>query len=622
MMSHRKRFYLTLLAISALALILRAVVCCQLADTPEVASPNPQTDMATYIRLAHDCQNGILPDHFDYQPFYYTVFLPLLLPRAAGTGFLLLAAQALAGTAAVALAGLCAAQIFGRRCAWTAALLLALSRFHIFYTPFALYEVLQSFWTALLLFFALKALRHNRWRDWLPAAAVLAAAILTRGNALLFLPVILAAAVIRNRTRLKRASAIAAAVIAIAWLPQLPYALRNYHFAGHWTGPSTAGPKVLALGNTPEAPAAGLAYPLSYSKWVQMNDEGTRSITASIIDFALHQPGAYLELKFRTLIHFWDGDEVPNNVSIDAHGIPHSSLLGTPVLIDFALISALALAGFALALRRRSRSRQLLIAFVLAFCAATVAFYMLARFRIAILPLLCVLAAGTVSYLDRLVRQRRTLPPERLRKSVLTAVIALAAGLFIAKGLLPLYQLGYESTLHAAFSPDGICAHFPGDTTLIHDHGPVPLGVGSTFTYAVPDGGITLQKTFVLPPPPLGQSLVGKPFSARLMFYPQTCQRPGDVVIRHNSQSAHASPTKLYAFSHFLEARFDRLQPDEQGRITVSFTFPPHLANALIPFDATRDYGRNALLSPASPTPLPALAAEPFAEIQFDHTEK
>ena len=235
-----KHFVIALAAIALIGLLLRGIVCFQLADSPEVAHPNSQTDMATYLRLAADIRHGNFPDHYDYQPLYYTAILPLLVPDS-GSKFFLLAFQAIVGAAAVYLAGLCAAMVFGRKFAWIAALLLALARFHIFYTPFALYEVLQSFWITLLCFLSLLAWRHNRLRDWLLAAVVLACAILTRGNALLFLPILLAAAVIRNwRSARRRGFAIAAVIVIIAYLPQLPFAIRNYHYTGRWVGASTA----------------------------------------------------------------------------------------------------------------------------------------------------------------------------------------------------------------------------------------------------------------------------------------------------------------------------------------------------------------------------------------------
>ncbi|MGN0879338.1 MAG: glycosyltransferase family 39 protein [Oligosphaeraceae bacterium] len=621
-MHPHRRHLLLLLAITALALALRATVCLQLADTPAVASPGVQTDMATYVRLAHDVQRGRLPDHFDYQPFYYTALLPWLLPSdpQAATGPLLLAFQALAGAGAVLLTGLAAALAFGRRWAWVAALLLALSRTHLFYTPFALYEVLLSCWVALTLCLTLLAWRHDRWRDWLLAAAALALAALTRGNAILLLPLLAGAAILRRRHAWPRALALAAAIAAVASLPQLPYALRNAAHLGRWTGASTAGPKVLALGNTPEAPAAGLAYPLTYSKWVDDSDTARRSMLSHIADWALHHPLQFAELKFRTLLHFWDAAEIPNNVSIEQDGLPHSAVLRLPLLVPFGLIAPLALAGTLLLLRRRAATVRLTLLFLLILCAATIAFYMLARFRLASYPVLCVLAAGTVARLALPVRlhRRRLAPDAPLPGRLLAPALALAFAAAVVHGALPLYQFAYEADVHRLLTPDGTCAHFPGDTTLIHDHGPLPLGAGQQQPLAIPPTGLTVRKTFRLPDGDLRALLVGRPFTARLMVAGSPLPA---ATISHAGQTLPATPARRYAFSQFLAATLPHCQPDQDGNVTVTVTLAPPPAGqpAAAVVDLLRDYGRVQYLDGAG-QPI-HLQAEPFAEIQFSHRQ-
>ena len=622
-MHPRRRHLLLLLAIAALALALRAAVCLQLADTPAVASPGVQTDMATYVRLAHDVQRGRLPDHFDYQPFYYTALLPWLLPSdpSAATGPLLLAFQALAGAAAVLLTGLAAALAFGRRWAWVAALLLALSRTHLFYTPFALYEVLLSCWVALTLCLTLLAWRRDRWRDWLLAATALAIAALTRGNAILLLPLLAGAALLRNRHAWPRALALAAAIAAVACLPQLPYALRNTAHLGRWAGASTAGPKVLALGNTPEAPAAGLAYPLTYSKWVADSDDARRPMASHLADWILHHPLQFAELKFRTLLHFWDAAEIPNNVSIEQDGLPHAAVLRLPLLVPFGLIATLALAGALLLLRRRAAATRLTLLFLLILCAATIAFYMLARFRLASYPVLCVLAAGAVARIAlpiRLHRRRLALLHAPLPQRLLAPALALAFAAAVVHGALPLYQFAYEADIHRLLTPDGLCAHFPGDTTLIHDHGPLPLGAGQQRPLAIPPTGLTIRKTFRLPDGDLRPLLAGRPFTARLMVAGATLPT---ATVSHAGQTLPATPARHYAFSQFLEATLPHCQPDQDdnGTVTVTFTLAPPPAGqpAAAVVDLLRDYGRVQYLDGAGQT-IP-LQAEPFAEIQFSH---
>lgn len=610
MMTVRRRSQLTLLlAITAVAFLLRLIVCIQLADTPAVASPGMQTDMATYVRLAHDVRNGIFPDHFDYQPFYYTVILPWLLPPAAQTGPLLLAFNMLIGSAAVLLTGLAASLVIGRRGAWFAALLLALSQFHIFYTPFALYEVLLSCLVALTLYLTLLAWRTDRLGHWLLAAAALSAAALTRGNAILLTPVLLGALCLRRpRTRHLRSLALSLAVVAIIVLPQLPYAIHNSRYLGRPTGASTAGPKVLALGNTPEAPAAGLAYPLTYTKWVALSDAGQRSMFASVLSWAASHPAQFLELNIRKLMHFWDAAEIPNNVSFEHDGKTHSSLLRLPCLIPFGIIATLALAGIFLSVRRRRGTLRLVLLFMLVLCAGTVVFYILARFRLASLPVLCLLASCTFRRVQLAWQQRIRLAP------CLVAIIASAA---LVYGALPLYQFAYEADIHNLLTPDGICAHFPQDTTLIHDHGPLPMGAGQQQPFAIPDGGLTLTKRFRLPQDAeTRQLLVQRPFTARLM----TAGHPATISISHAGTTLEAKRVTRYAFATFYEAEFPHCQPDADGSVTLTFSCAPTLPErpAAIVVDLLRDYGRSEYVDPTTRQPQP-LHAEPFAEIQFQH---
>ena len=600
------RFLIVLVAVTLVGLLLRGVVCMQLADSPEVSRPNPQSDMATYLRLGSEIRHGNLPDHYDYQPLYYTVFLPLLVPDS-GSKFWLLTFQAIVGAAAVYLAGLCAAIIFGRRFAWLAAVLLALARFHIFYTPFALYEVLQSFWITLLCFLALRAWRHNLLRDWLLAAVVLACAILTRGNALLFLPILLAAAVIRNwHSSRRKGFAIAAVIVLIAYLPQLPFAIRNYHYTGRWVGASTAAGKVLILGNSPEAPAAGLAYPLTYSIWTAQHDSGERSAMNSILNWAIRNPLSFIELKFRTLLHFWDAEEIPNNVNIEAHGYPFSGLLSMPLLLEFALFAPFGLAGLLLSLGRKASGRQRMIAaFVVMFMAATVAFYMLARFRIAIIPLLCVLAAGAVT---RLAQLKRLTSRQRA-----AAIIALVFSAITVNGALFLYRYGYESTVIAAIAPDGVCVNSPDDAILIHDHGSVPMGVGG-ITPCVPEpppAPLTIEKRFVMPKQT--KDIEMRPFQARLLILNPKGLPLENVTVTHGTQTSPVHLETHYAFSTFICADFSSVVIAPDGTATVTFRIPSNVAPH-IAVDVLRDYGRTRIVCNGQPV---SAGGEAFAELDF-----
>ena len=98
-----KRFLFILLAITAVALIVRTVICVQLFNAPDVQQPNAQTDMATYLSLAKDILAGKWPDHYDYQPFYYTIFLPVCLAIVSKSTILVMAVQTILGSLSISL---------------------------------------------------------------------------------------------------------------------------------------------------------------------------------------------------------------------------------------------------------------------------------------------------------------------------------------------------------------------------------------------------------------------------------------------------------------------------------------------------------------------------------------
>ena len=73
-----RTFFLPLALISFAAVLLRIVMTVQVVATdPFAFAPPDVTDMATYHALSRSILNGVFPAEFVYQPFYYSVFLPL-----------------------------------------------------------------------------------------------------------------------------------------------------------------------------------------------------------------------------------------------------------------------------------------------------------------------------------------------------------------------------------------------------------------------------------------------------------------------------------------------------------------------------------------------------------------
>jgi 4-amino-4-deoxy-L-arabinose transferase-like glycosyltransferase len=584
-----KHFVKWLLAITAAALILRLIVSAQLAaGYSPVTRPAPATDMHTYMQLGAQVADGTYPyeDGYYYQPFYYGVFLPLIYKIFGQGHWPLIIAQSLLGAACVLLTGLAAARLFGRRAGLAAAVLLALCRFHVFYTPMALIAILQSFWISLLLYCSLIAASRKSLKWWTACGLICGMSIVTRGNMQLFIPLLLGLILVRQFRDGRRAALTACIALVIATqLPQLPFSVVNYNAKGTWTGPSTAAAAVLALGNTPEAPPGGrepgtgagpMEYPTTCNAWMDLTapDHPQHTpMSTSIRRWAMAEPLVFVELKWRMLLLFWNRAEVPNNVAIEAFGKPApSSLLHLPILLDFWLIGGLGLAGLLLTLaRRRHRTSAVYTAgVVILYCISIVVFYILARFRVPILPVLCVFGGYTIITMHRRFGEK----DGDGRRRIVDAVLAAAAFVVVAMGF-DAYRYGWESRVMAIIRPDGMTIELPHET-LIKDNGPLSFGGWLPLPLNEPR---TILKT-------LTSGTAGGQAAIRLAV---SAERQATVKI---SGTEHTLKPGI----NWLTIPADQLTPSlSGGQTTFTILVGQASAPAYIFVDSQRQYGRTTI---------------------------
>ena len=482
-------FLLMLVAMAGLALLLRLGVWAELGAVNggrnSVYTPSVFTDLATYMKLGREIAAGEYSGPFYYQPFYYAVFLPVCYWLSAGSIGFVIFVQSLLGAGTSWFAGLAAARLFGRTAGIVAAGFVAISTPLLLYAPFHQNETLQAFNLTLLFYLSLRACERWSLRRWCAVGVVAGIAILTRGNIVLFLPglmIALAWAGRRRGIRWPRLAAGCALLLATAYLVQLPFIIHNTRETGKLTGPSTAADAVLALGNSPEAPAGGrnpglpagpMEYPEAYSRMMALAEEGT-SVPAQMFEMMCREPGAFFELQFRKLLLFWDSREIPNNVSLYGEG--ESSRILRWLLPGRSLVLLpLGLSGLLFAIGRAYRRREvklwLLLYFVAVYWGATALFYILSRFRAPILPLIAVAAGGFAAWFLR----RWRLAPEKRRQQLLYGGGTLVAMFWISSSSYDFYRTHLEASLARCFRPDGVVVSFGGPPYRL-DHGPMTFG--------------------------------------------------------------------------------------------------------------------------------------------------
>ena len=283
---------------------------------------------------------------------------------------------------------------------------------------------------------------------------------------------------------------------------QLPFVIYNSVALKRFSGPSTAANAVLALGNTVEAPAGGrdpglpagaMYYPVAYHR-AMARTVGAYPVSMGeqMWEFFCAEPLAFCELQFRKALLFWDGREIPNNVSLEHDGFV-SVVLRYLLPGRSVVLLTLALSGlfwFIPRLKQKEIKLWVIYGLVIAFWAAVTLFYMLSRFRAPVLPLLFVFGGGFAD--DAVERVRRAVGKmRRLAAGKLLIVILLAFG--FAYSFYDSYRLYYEAAVNRFIRPDGIKLESGGEDVQFFDHGPAPFG-GWTQIAAKP--GMKLYKRF------------------------------------------------------------------------------------------------------------------------------
>ncbi len=602
-LSPRSRiFFKRLLLIGAGALILRLLVTWGIWSHPilhgMMSQPLDVTDMSVYLKYGRQCLHGEFQGDYNFQPFYYTVFLPVLMTFCDHPWSIALA-QAVLGALTAVLAALTTARLFGRRAGLFAGILGSSCSLSLIYVPFALIEVLQAFWMALFLHLAVIAWYRDGWRDWLGLAAVLAAATLTRGSALLLLPPLLALLLWRRRRTPLKAGLGVFAVCIVFWGLQLPWSWHNYQVTGHWTGPSTDLPEVLPFGNTPDASPSTVNYTEVYHEWQRLAADPVSPVpvSSSLQHFICSEPLAWAELKLRGLLCFLDAAHIPNNVN---ENLIESHLSWLRLMPGWGMLCALALAGLmllALDCRQRPARGFLLAATVLA-AGGVVGFYILTRFKVPFLPFCAILGGFACASAFR-----RT-------PTIVIKLSALAFGVFFAWFARDCYAKGLQESFDRHARPHGTLIVL-NDKMRLMDHGPEADGGWAEMDIPA-NTGLQIEKIWSSP------TLAGRHFSAIIELSLRFAQG-GRIAV--DLGSGPGLTLRLPAQNESCKIQLPaQLDFDAAGQVKVKLRIRSDEGGKLL-FDIYRDQQRCWIINAdgkreGCPEPVISLLLSPIAKAQ------
>jgi 4-amino-4-deoxy-L-arabinose transferase-like glycosyltransferase len=263
-------------------------------------------------------------------------------------------------------------------------------------------------------------IRRSRGIEWLWAGSVLGLACLTRGNLILFLPVLVLWLLIDASLPDRWRSVRAALLLTAGTLAVLaPATLHNRIVGGEWILTTSNAGQNFYIGNNP-LNRTGEYAPLPFVDPNPKHEEqgfaaearrrtGRALSAAEISSFWLsesltwirEQPGDWVTLLWRKLRTYWTAYEVPDNLDYYLYR-ERAPLLRLPIP-GFGLAAPLGLLGAALALRRPGWSRVLLL-YLVVYSASVILFFVFSRFRMAMLPALLVFSGFGAVELARRTR--------------------------------------------------------------------------------------------------------------------------------------------------------------------------------------------------------------------------
>jgi len=347
-----------------------------------------------------------------YQAPLYPYFLGVIYPFAGRSLMVVRVVQALVGSCSCVLIALAARRLFSPRAGLAAGLMLALYAPSIFFDGLLQKSVLDVFFVCLAIWLIAEITSGSRPWAWLMLGLALGGLSLTRENALVFVVVIVGWALLRFGVRPAAIFALGVGIVV------LPVAIRNSIVGGgFYITTSQFGPNFY-IGN--HRGADGTYQSLRYGRGTPEYErqdatelaehtlqrtlkpaEVSAFWTDRALGFIRSDPGAWLELMGRKLVLLGNATEMADTEDQATYADWSLVLRLLGRFTHFGVLVPLAFAGILITWNERARVGIFFVLLV-AYSASVVVFYVFARYRYPLVPLLMLFAAALVEGWRRL----------------------------------------------------------------------------------------------------------------------------------------------------------------------------------------------------------------------------
>ncbi len=430
-----------------------------------------------------------------YQAPLYPYFLGIIYKIFGHSLWAVRIIQAMVGAGSAALIGLAGYRFFSTRVGAIAGFALAVYAPAIFFDGLIQKSVLDLFFIALSLWIVGRLVDDPRNRaGWLSLGLAMGGMSLTRENALVFVAVIIGWALLRRPLPLAARVRLAATFTAGLAIVLLPVAVRNYAVGGgFYLTTSQFGPNFF-IGNNPQADGTYMALRFGRGAPEYERTDATelaehalgRTLTPAevssywtdrALNFITGQPGAWFKLVGRKVLLLLNATEMVDTEAQESHAEWSWPLRVGGWFGHFGLLVPLAFVGLVLSWDQRSRL-AVLYAMLAAYAASVIMFYVFARYRLPLVPLLLLFAVRGVTALPGWAARAAT--PAK----AWVAVIVVALAVFSNWPVLsrPLMKAITETNLAVALQAEGriddAAAHYRRAIELRPDYAPAYNNLG------------------------------------------------------------------------------------------------------------------------------------------------
>ena len=370
----------------------------------------PVIDEKGYVEWARAIASGdIVGEKVFYQAPLYPYFLGFCFRLSRGSLLFARLVQVGLGVVTVYIVFFLGRRLFGEREGLLAALILALNGVFYFYTAILIKASLVIVLSALSCLLAVIAVDSTGSRLWLWLGITLGLLILLRGNFLALVPFVVVWALAVNKALVMRAR-VTRTLLLIAGIAVViaPASLRNYLLSGQLVITTSQGGQNYYIGNSPHATGSYVHLPFVRPdpRWEAADflaearrrtgrslepAEASRFWYKESIRYLMDNPWRAIQLQLHKARLMFHAYEIPDNYY---YSFMRKTFM--PVLwlgfVGYGMLLGPALLGMVFSMGREPRTWYLII-FSVIYAFSVIAFFVVSRYRVAIVPVIAVFSA-------------------------------------------------------------------------------------------------------------------------------------------------------------------------------------------------------------------------------------